>query len=323
MKAVICSKYGPPEVLQIKELEKPVPRENEVLVKVRATTVTVADYRIRSFTVPASVWLPARIVLGIRKPRKAVLGVELAGEVEAVGKAVKRFKAGDPVFAATLKNLGAYAEYTCLAENGPIALKPANISWEEAAAIPVGARTALHFLKRGKTTKGQKVLIYGASGSVGTYAVQLAKFFGAEVTGVCSKTNLELVKSLGADKVIDYTEGAWKQKLKSYDMVFLAVDKLPFEFCNQMLKEEGVYINVTDPLKSLSMLWTSLTSKKRIIMGEGLPSSAEDLNFLKELVEAGVLRPVMDRSYPIDQIVEAHRYVEGGHKKGNVAIHVS
>lgn len=322
MKAVICPKYGPPEVLQIKELEKPVPRDDEVLVKIRATTVTIADFRIRSFTIPAVVWLPARIVLGLRKPRKPVLGTELAGEVEAVGKAVKRFKIGDPVFAATLKDLGAYAEYKCLPEKGVLALKPANISWEEAAAIPIGGRTALHYLRKGKIKRGQKVLIYGASGSVGTYAVQLAKYFGAEVTGVCSSTNVGMVKFLGADKVIDYTEDEWRQKLELYDMIFLAVDKLPFEYCNSVLKEQGVYVNVTVPVKSLPMLWTSLRSKKRFLMGEDPAESAEDLSFLKGLVEKGILRPVMDKSYPLDEIVEAHRYVSKGHKKGNVAIKV-
>lgn len=323
MKAVICTKYGPPEVLQLKEVEKPVPKNNEILIKVRATTVTVADYRIRSFTVPASVWLPARIAIGIRKPKKPILGVELAGDVESVGKDVKLFKKGDPVFAATLTDFGAYAEYKCLPEDGPIAIKPANISYEEAAAIPIGARTALHYLKKGNIQRGQKVLIYGASGSVGTYAVQLAKHFGAEVTGVCSSTNLDLVKSLGADKVIDYTDGDYTRKLEMYDMIFLAVDKCPFSVCNKSLHKEGVYINVTAPIKSLPMLWTSMTSKKKLIMGENSPESAEDLIFLIGLVEAGTLKPVIDRSYTLDQIVEAHRYVDKGHKKGNVVVTVN
>lgn len=254
MKAIICTKYGPPEVLQFVEIAKPVPKDNEVLIKVKATTVAVADSRIRSFTVPAAVWLLVRIVLGWRGPRKAVLGVELAGEIEAVGKDVKRFNVGDAVFAASLKNFGAYAEYKCLPENDPIALKPANITDEEAAALPIGARTALHFLEKGNIAKGQKLLIYGASGSVGTYAVQLAAYFGAHVTAVCSGSNSDLVKSLGAHKVIDYTEAGFTEKMEKYDMVFVAVDKVPFSICNKVLSEEGVYLNVTNPIKDFHQL---------------------------------------------------------------------
>jgi NADPH:quinone reductase-like Zn-dependent oxidoreductase len=323
MKAVVCTQYGPPDVLQIREVEKPIPKNNEILVKVRATTVTAADFRLRSFTVPASFWLPARIILGLRRPKKPILGVELAGEIESVGKEVTRFKMGDPVFAATLTHFGAYAEYACLPEDGPIALKPLNCTYEEAAALPIGARTALHFLRKGKLQRGQKVLIYGASGSVGTYAVQLASYWGAVVTGVCSGSNMEMVKSLGAHQVIDYTQKDYSKQLEQYDMIFLAVDKCPFSVCNQCLKEEGVYINITAPVKSLSMLWTSMTSKKKIITGENSPESDQDLLFLKELVEAGKLKPVIDRSYPFDQMVEAHRYVDQGHKKGNVVITVS
>lgn len=320
MKAVICTKYGPPEVLQIQDVQKPVPKDNEVLVKVHATTVTVADFRIRSFTVPASYWIPARIALGLTKPKKPILGAELAGEVESIGSKVTRFKKGDQIFAATLSDFGAYAEYKCLPEDGPIAIKPANISYEEAAAIPIGARTALHYLKRGNIKPGQKVLIYGASGSVGTYAVQLAKFFGAEVTGICSGKNLDLVKSLGADKVIDYTDGDFTKKLELYDMIILAIDKWPFSVCKRFLKEEGVYLNVTEPLKSFPMLWTAMTTKKKIVVGENSPESADALIFLKGLVEAGDLKAVIDRRYTLDQIVEAHRYVGMGHKKGNVVI---
>jgi len=322
MKAVICSEYGPPDVLQIKEVEKPVPKNNEVLVRVRATTVTAADHRLRSFTVPAVVWLPARLVLGIRRPRKPILGVELSGEVEAVGSEVKRFKKGDLIFAATLADFGAYAQYKCLSENGPIAIKPSNSTFEEAAAIPVGARTALHFLKKGNIMRGQKVLVYGASGSVGSYAVQLARYFGAVVTGVCSGKNAELVKSLGADRVFDYTKKDFTQKLERYDMIFLAVDKWPFSVSIKFLVEKGTFIDVTNPVKSLPMLWTSLTTSKRIITSENVPNSAEDLNFLRGLAESGALIPVIDRTYTLEQMVEAHRYVDQGHKKGNVAITV-
>ena len=319
MKAVICTKYGPPEVLQIRDVAKPVPKDNEILVKVKATTVTAADFRVRSFTVPPVFWLPGRFILGMTKPKKDILGVELSGEIESVGKNVTRFKKGDQVFAATLNGFGGYAEYKCLPEDGPIALKPANITLEEAAAIPIGARAALHHLKKGNIKNGQKVLIYGASGSVGTYAVQLAKYFGAEVTGVCSKANLDLVKSLGADKVIDYADGDFTKKLEMYDMIFLAVDKLPFAICNKALNKEGVYINITAPVKSLEMM----LSKKKIIVGDNSPETAEDLNFLKGLVEAGTLKVVIDRSYTLDEIVEAHRYVDKGHKKGNVVVRVS
>jgi len=293
MKAVVCTKYGPPEVLQIREVEKPIPKKNEILVRIRATTVTVADHRVRSFTVPAAVWLPARIALGIIRPRRPILGVELAGEIEAVGSNVTLFKKGDLIFAAALNVFGAYAEYICLSENGPIAIKPSNVSFEAAAAIPIGARTALHFLRKAKIRHGQKVLIYGASGSVGTYAVRLSKHFGAEVTGICSETNVALVKSLGADRVIDYTKEGYTQNLEMYDIIFLAVDKLPFSVCNKFLHPEGTFIDITNPMKSLSMVRISLTTKKRIITSENVPDSAEDLNFLKGLVEAGTLTPVI------------------------------
>jgi NADPH:quinone reductase-like Zn-dependent oxidoreductase len=320
MKAIICTKYGPPEVLKIKEVEKPVPKDNEVLVKVRATTVTVADFRIRSFTIPPSFWLPARLMLGIRKPKKSILGVELAGEVESVGKDVKFFKKNDQVFAATLLSFGAYAEYKCLPEDGPIALMPTNITYEEAAAIPIGARTALYFLRKGEVKRGQKILIYGASGSVGTYAVQIAKYLGAEVTGVCSSANLALVKSLGADKVIDYTEPDFARKLEIYDVILEAVDKCPFSICNKSLSKKGIYLNATGPVKNFQQIWASIASGKKIIVGGAPPETADDLVFLKKLVEDGIVKPVIDRKYSFEQIVDAHRYVDGGHKKGNVVI---
>jgi NADPH:quinone reductase-like Zn-dependent oxidoreductase len=299
MKAVVYTEYGFPEVLKLKELEKPTPKDNEVLVRVRATTVTAGDVRMRSFNVPRMEWIFARLYLGIRKPKRPILGMEVAGEIEAVGKDVSRYRPGDQVFASTFSvGFGGYAEYICMPEDGMLAIIPVNMTFYEAATLPTGGATALRFLRKANVQNGDKVLIYGASGSVGSFAVQLARYFGAEVTGVCSTSNLEWVKDLGAYEVIDYTQEDFTMNGETYDVIFDAVGKLQSPHKNS-LTEKGVFVSV-------------LSSSGK--------QSAENLVFLKELVEDEKLKPAIDVCYNLEQMVEAHRYVEKGHKKGNVPI---
>ena len=303
MKAIVATKFGTPDVLQLQEVPKPAPKENEILIKVRATTVTAGDIRMRSLNVPPLFWLPARLTLGFTKPKHPIYGMELAGEVEAIGKDVTRFKVGDPVFASTLAaNFGGYAEYKTMPEDGLVLTKPRNMTHEEAAAVPIGGPTALRLLRKGKLQRGQRVLIYGASGSVGTYAVQIAKSYGAEVTAVCSTAHVELVKSLGADQVIDYTREDFSAGGAVYDAIFDTVGKCPKAQAAKALKPNGKFITIA-----------KLSTKQ----------SLEELTVVKELVEAGQVRAVIGRCYPLEEMVEAHRYVDMGHKTGNVVITVA
>ncbi len=322
MKAIVHTKYGPPDELQLKEVEKPVPGDNEVLIKIHATTVTTTDCNARNFTfVPKSFMFFARMMFGFKKPRIKILGIDLAGEIEAVGKNVKLFKAGDQVFGSTGTKFGGHAEYCCVPENGALAIKPADMTWEEAACVSLAGNTALYFIRDlARIKQGQKILIHGASGAIGTFAVQIAKYYGAEVTGVCSASNAEMVKSLGADKVIDYTKEDFSKSLERYDFVFSVVGKTTFSQCKGILKPEGVYLeNWMETKDFLKALWTSITGGKKIKGGVSA-ETAEKLNFLKELIVSGKLVPVIDRVYPLERTAEAFQYVEQGHKKGNVII---
>ena len=324
MKAIACTRYGPPETLELQDHVIPLPGKGEIRIEVHATTVTRADTRIRSFTFPHQ-WLlslPIGLGVGFSKPRQPVLGMELAGRVESVGADVTRFKAGDEVFAATLAGLGgAYAEYACVPENGAVALKPANISFAQAAALPIGARTALQFLRLAKLSRGQRILVYGASGSVGTYVVQLARHFGAQVVAVCSGANAGLMTALGAHRVVDYNVVDFSDSGELYDVIFDTLDKCPFSSCSKALKKQGVDMNATRLLPSGAMLLARLRGRT-IFLSRSAPESPEALDYLKALVEAGELQAVIDRAYRLEDMVEAHRYVDQGRKRGNVAISV-
>jgi NADPH:quinone reductase-like Zn-dependent oxidoreductase len=327
MKAILYEKYGPPEVLQLKEVSKPTPKDDEVLIRIYATAATTGDVNARGFAfVPPGLGPLARLMMGPRKPKNPIIGSVLAGEIEAAGKDVDIFGKGDQVFGVDGNAMGAYAEYVCLPQEGVLVEKPANMTYEEAAAIPFGALTAFYFLRdKGNIESGQTVLINGASGSVGTAAVQIAKSFGAEVTGVCSTRNLEMVKALGADKVIDYTKEDFTQSGETYDIIFdVVVGKTSFSDCRNSLNENGLYLAVAGGLKeAVQMLWTSVIGSKKVIFGGGIAAERkENLLIIKELIEAGKLKAVIDRSYPLEQIAEAHRYVETGHQKGNVVITV-
>ena len=328
MKAAIYTEYGPPEVLHLKELEKPAPRDNEILIRIHATSVNIGDIWARNFreitpsrfTMPLPLWLPSRMYFGFTKPRINILGSEFAGKVEAAGKDVKRFKKGDLVFGYRGQRMGANAEYLCMPEDGLVAIKPANLTYEEAATVPYGALTALSLLRKVNIQRGQKVLINGASGGIGSAAVQLAKYFGAEVTGVCGTPGMKFVKALGADKVIDYTREDFTKNGETYDLILDTLGKSSFSTCQNSLKRNGIYLLASFKMKQLfQMLWTSMGNGKKVICALS-SESHEDLVLVKTLVEEGKIKSIIDRCYPLEQTAEAHRYVEKGYKAGSVII---
>ena len=326
MKAIVWTKYGPPDVLQLKEVAKPAPKDHEVLIRIDATTVTAADCELRSLKLPIWLRLPIRIYLGLIRPRNKILGQELAGEVEAVGNEVTRFRKGDQVFGWTGFRLGAYAEYTCLPEDGMLAIKPANMTYEEAAALPVGGLEAVHLLRKGHIQSGEKILIHGAGGSIGTFAVQLARYFGAEVTAVDSTGKLDMLRSIGADQVIDYTQADFTKNGETYDVIFDVVGKSSFSRSVRSLKHNGRYLLANPKLSQMVRGRRILRRSSKTVIpyaARAASETTEDFNFLKELIEAGKIHSVIDRRYPLEQIAEAHRYVDTGHKKGNVVITVA
>jgi NADPH:quinone reductase-like Zn-dependent oxidoreductase len=327
MQAIVWTKYGPPEVLHLQEVEKPTPKVDEVLIRIHAPTVTAGDCEMRSLKFPLILSLPMRLWIGLFKPKENTIpGTELAGEIEAVGKDVSLFKVGDQVYGAAGMKFGANAEYICLPERpeemeGGVAIKPANMTFKEAATVPFGGRDALHFLRLGKIQPGQKVLINGAGGSIGTFAVQLAKLEGAEVTAVDRGDKLEMLRELGADHVVDYTREDFTEIGEMFDVIFDVVGKIKFSQGNRVLKENGTYLLANPASQMISGLWTQMTSKRKVLM-QTASGTVKDLNYLRGLIEKGKLRTIIDRTYPLEEIVEAHRYVETGAKKGNVVIMV-
>ena len=329
MKAIVFTEYGTPDVLQLKEVTKPAPKDNEVLIRVHAASVNFGDLMARNFkavsprqfNMPFLLWLLSKMSFGLNKPNITILGSELAGEIEAVGKDVTKFNVGDQVFAYLGANMGANAEYVCIPESGSVVLKPSNLSYKEAVTLPYGAIMATSLLGKANIQRGHKVLINGASGGIGSIAVQLAKHFGAEVTGVCSTPRLELVKSLGADKVIDYTKEDFTQNGETYDLIFDILGRSSFSKLKRSLKPNGIYLLASFKTKALlQMLWTSLTGSKQKVICAFANETPESLAFVKKLVEEGKIKAIVDKSFPMEQAAEAHRYVEQGRKQGNVVI---
>jgi NADPH:quinone reductase-like Zn-dependent oxidoreductase len=328
MKAIVYEKYGPPEVLQLKEVEKPSPKDNEILIKIHATSINYGDIIARNFknissrefNMPLFLWLPSLMYFGLKKPRVNILGSEFSGEVESTGKAVERFKKGDQVFGYRGQKMGTNAEYLCMPENGSVAIKPPNMTYEEAAVVPYGGMMALSILRKANIQNRQKILINGASGGMGSIAVQLAKYHGADVTGVCGTPRLEFVKSLGADKVIDYTKEDFTKNGETYDLIFDVLGRSSFSRCKSSLSENGRYLLASFKTKQLfQMVRTSITGGKKVICALA-SEKQENLEFIKELVEAGKIKSVIDRSFPMEQAAAGHRYVEAGNKKGHVVI---
>jgi NADPH:quinone reductase-like Zn-dependent oxidoreductase len=327
MKAIVWTAYGGPEVLQRRDGDKPVPGDREILIKIYATTVTAGDWETRRLALPTWIRLPMRFYVGLTKPKRmTILGQELAGEIEAVGRGVTRFKPGDQVFAATGFGLGGYAEYICLPEvpeDGVVATKPASMSFEEAAAVPFGGLEALYFLKKANIQPGEKILINGAGGTIGSFAVQLAKHFGAEVTAVDSARKFDMLRAIGADHLIDYTKEDFSENGEAYDVIMDVIGKSSFSASMKSLTPDGRYLLVNPRVSHMIRgRWSSMTSSKRVISGAA-SRTVKDLNYLKELIEAGKLKVAIDRCYPLEQTAEAHRYAESGHKKGNLVITVA
>jgi NADPH:quinone reductase-like Zn-dependent oxidoreductase len=317
MKAIVYTQYGAPDVLHMQEVSRPIPNDNEVLVRVKATATNSGDWRLRK----ADPWA-VRLFFGLTKPNRNILGGVFSGEIESIGKDVKLFNTGDEVFGSTGMRFGAYAEYLTIPEDDTLALKPDNITHREAAVIPFGGKAALHFIKKAKIKPGQKVLINGASGAVGSAAVQLAKYFGAEVTGICSTSNTAMVKALGADKVIDYTREDFSKNGETYDVIMDTVNKLPYRKMLHSISKNGILIlSAAEPAEMIRGAWTSMTSKRKVITGV-ISEKAEDINFLKSLIETGRYKPVIDKTFPLERMAEAHAYAEKGHKRGNVSITV-